>query len=327
MSNSDTMRKLMKLVESTMNEAPLADYTTVGSFVKPQKPQVPVNGKQTTNADQQGQETEEEPKGNTDTQVAWQFRDKARLTNPAFIKKLSDAFAKTPFNFNLVVVGDTNEGERKRYSGQTIDNMASFESLVSKEDVTKVKAQAAGAITLVIATNDTVSGRAMSPWMFAHKIAHGMTDLKWDEQAKFGEMFFGSAAKILKACYSMESDDYDTISDFTDEWDEYLENVDGSDGPDWLAYDMFTMKSASEYDPYQGWTEKYNELIAQYIITGSVKFATWDSELEYENSTFTLIPGMEEKLQSAFTKFEELTNKFMQNLLNGFVGKIVFSDN
>ncbi|MCW2946998.1 MAG: hypothetical protein JWR24_3715, partial [Actinoallomurus sp.] len=179
------------------------------------------------------------------------------LSNAKALNSIRMAFAKSRFKFNLYVFTDD-------VAMESID-------LDKAEELLGRTISTAGRITVIYTNNLTVDYIPMTPWIFAHRLAHGF---------QFFDEFDNVAQKVL---FESLSDIYNAVKPISAKkpqiLTDYLE-FDGatSDKMRRMSNILFTMKSARTARIHSN-IESLPEIFAQFLLTGRVRFnrmKDWD---------------------------------------------------
>lgn len=219
--------------------------------------------------------------------------DKSILTNPNSVKKLRNAFERTPFVFDFYVFlnGLTSNIYGKKWTAELLAS------------VTKQPIKTDGKITVVYTNNATGQYFPLTPWIMAHRMAHALQTKHdyWPHERGF----------------------WKAISSVGDEVGLHIHignsalNPVNQEGTK-LAAAMMTMKSARR-GVIRNDLDFYGEIVAQFLLTGRVRFARFADWNENELH----IDCDEEALDQAIAEAEEETNRVLQGQFEALVGQII----
>ena len=178
-------------------------------------------------------------------------KDRKLLTKPNQIKKIKDSFLKTEQDFNLYFVNSkearqhTEVGEVSREWLQK--NMPQIESRIP-EDIY--------GITIIFTNNKGDARIAMTPWIIAHRIGHALARYSYNRGLRRQMIGYEQIDNMVKDMVEYMSHFYNLSTELQKRK---------------FFQEIGTFRSAREKNLRQDF-EFINELIAQYIITGKIKF-------------------------------------------------------
>jgi hypothetical protein len=228
-------------------EVPLGAYQTIGDFSKPHAFQ-----------------------GKTDP---------ALVSSPKAIENVRKKFGKTPYVINMFF--DNKPGARRftehgkadlPWVEQNLgaDVAKAVEPYINKENN----------ITIIYVSNVAAQKVPMTPWIMAHRMAHALARFDFSG-GKSGRQFqyYGELVKetnffledILQNVYNMRgyTSVHGTMSAYDTQRNEQIRNTQLR--MIHLFQELCTFKSAREKN-IRDYFEIYNELFAQYVIEGAVRF-------------------------------------------------------
>lgn len=202
-------------------------------------------------------------------------RDRRILTHPASIQNIKKKFGNTKHNINLLFVNTPKANQFTEHGSVTKEWISKN---LGEEVLSKLNGMdTSNAITIVFTNNKGAQRIPMTPWIMAHRMMHVFaighptrplyTDAA-DELARFvGEYvmpaYIGYDRKTLST--------YGQLSSFQ----HYERKRRQSRNYQLLFKHLFhkigTFRSARE-KKLRDWFEVFNEVGAQYLITGGVKF-------------------------------------------------------
>jgi hypothetical protein len=226
-----------KSFKKFLTEAPVRDYETVGDFSK-------------------GSSFRKET-------------DRKMITSEKAIKNVRKKFSKTPYEFNLIFV---NSKKAKPHQEVGLVDNAWVRQNLDPEVAEKIDNYIGEDTINVIFTNNSADERVpMTPWIMVHRFAHAVRkDGATEEQYAYKEAHNHLISQVRNIFEAYGK------NDFNPERRGYSDSDRAKSRKDQLAMmymfkHMATFKSARE-DNLRDWFEIINELIAQYIITGGIKF-------------------------------------------------------
>lgn len=263
--------KLHDLLESTLNEAPLGDYNVVGNWDK-----------------------------------AASFRkevDRNLVTNPRMIERVFKAFQNTDYDFQFFMVNIPGAGKHAEVGSiGRADNgeaMGWIQENLPKlvPEMTKLDAVGKGlkedSINVIFTNNLAAEHAPMTPWIMAHRIAHtmrrnprnsrgGMNSIfdmhyeeAYDELVRMTGDILEQDYQIRAAYVARRSKDFSKDNDYGLDY-QGKRNGENMNRSRSLIYTKFweaigTFRSARDGNLRQEF-EMVNELMAQYLIQGGIKF-------------------------------------------------------
>ena len=215
--------------------------------------------------------------------------DRKILTSPRGVEKIKRQWEKTPFDFDMYLVNDPRVNKSQFREVGLVD--MSFVRDNMKLTADEIPDPDGNTITIIYTSNTGAERYMSSGWILAHRLGHafargrGTPAEKWQE---FINNLRKRVADVLKEVYGI--DVYGKTYDFQ-----------GNAGRDkilkYVAQQLGTMKSARE-NKMRSWYEFAYELLAQYLITGNIKFNP------LPRSIITGIAGWGHK-QTRYSKDEE----------------------
>lgn len=193
------------------------------------------------------------------------FRDKtdrALLTNPKAVQKIQRQWSKTPYDFNMYLVNDprVNKSEFREVGVRSLSTIRDGMKLTSEE----VPDPGPGEITIIYTGNFGDQRKMASGWILAHRFGHALAASRGtyvgNEWNEFTSRLKELVAEILQDVYGINVSEKERR-----QWgggDKILKYV---------ARQLGTMKSARDNN-MRSWYEFAYELLAQYLITGKIKF-------------------------------------------------------
>lgn len=246
--------------------------------------------------------------------------DKGILNNDKGVKKIVDAFSKTPFDFNIYVI-------MKPSLGIWGDENTSFEE--AKElikDYVGVDVVTQNRITCVYLTNTSRFHRMpMNAWTIAHRMIHMLQVYPnktkslsfertcWYEFVKLANESTNIGSKLIGDHINMVSNEYQMLTFVTS---------------------MMTMKSARN-NTMASSLDIGGELLAQYLLTGRIRLAPWavarerlaNNETIHRNDDVGVLVNRnanDQLLDKMVIEAEAIMNKAAEEQLRNLVGRILW---
>jgi len=232
--------------------------------------------------------------------------DRKILTSPRGVEKIKRQWEKTPFDFDMYLVNDPRVNKSEFREVGLVD--MSFVRDKMKLTADEIPDPDGNTITIIYTSNTGAERYMSSGWILAHRLGHalargrGFPAEKWQE---FIKDLRKRIADILKEVYGI--DVYSKTYDFQ-----------GNAGRDkilkYVAQQLGTMKSARD-NKMRNWYEFAYELLAQYLLTGKIKFNA------LPRSIITGIGGWGHK-QTRYSKDEEAREAINTSELESIVLEI-----
>lgn len=247
--------KLRLFLEATrqIDEAPIQDFTTVGDFSK-----------------------------------ASSFRkrsDRELLTNPRTVQRMKDMFSKTPHPFYFYFV-NTPEANRFTEVGKVSREWLDQNMPLAAKEIPDHP----DGITIIFTNNKGAQGVPMTPWITAHRIGHVMS--RPNMQLGGGRQMQGYdkmvrevlmwTAEILEQGYGVPERNVRAIDSYSG----------SSDRPTQLLLKNFWQEignfRSARNKKFRDYFEMWNELVAQYLITGEITFRELPKAFKANRRTYQL---------------------------------------
>lgn len=236
-------------------EAPIVSYNTVGDFNK----------------------------GSSFTDK----RDRVLLTNPRSVERTMKKFANNTIDFNFIFVNN-------KYARQYTEVGEVTHGWVEKnlgEEAYKMleKTFSRDAVNVIFTNNKGAERFPMTPWIIAHRLGHVIWRDKnnWHPYNEASTAIVETLANILEECYIGRRL---TASNHRD----MIGRGYRSTRADQLAMKNFFQHAATFRSAREGiirdWFEVLNELIAQYLTTGTIKFNNAPESFRAAGATYRLKP-------------------------------------
>lgn len=275
-----------------LSEAPIGDYETIGDFNKNSSIRDP--------------------------------RDRAIITNPKSIERVKQKFNNTSYNFNLYFVNmpkATHHKEVGEVEEQwVIDNLG-------KDILDKVNTKN-NAINIIFTNNSGDQRVPMTPWIIAHRIGHALVRREGLNQFNNRENPMSSAfsdliqhtAYVLENGYGLHNRGLPVN----------VMQLSNASRPIQLLFKGFWteigMFRSARTNSIRDWFEINNELIAQYITTGSVKFDEMPKRFKVGKSYVSLRNDGDdiaiEEAQSMYEMMDEMMEQEYERVLSYATNRI-----
>lgn len=222
----------MRLLD-ILSEAPIGDWVTIGDFSKNSS-----------------------------------FRhetDRMLVTNPKSIEKVKQKFANNSALWNLYFV---NSAKANKHTEIGLVKLPWVEQNLGKEVADAISDDAEG-ITIIFTNNKGAERLPFTGWIMAHRIAHVLGRYDWGQQPH-NQAFKDAHNELLETTARILADAYG-IPNLP-----YRESKMNQDRRAQLLFREFfhaigTFRSARN-GQLRDWFEMINELFAQYLTTGTIKF-------------------------------------------------------
>jgi hypothetical protein len=233
--------------------------------------------------------------------------DRKLLTNPKAIKKITDKWQKTSVNFNIYLV---NNAEANRYTEVGKVPLQWLEEKMPKTfPLLDIKHNA---VNLIFTNNKGTEKVPMTAWIMAHRFGHVVY------RARF-PIFYSAEKILLDTMILILQDGYGKHLS--------LKRYTGTDTNRILVnfYSIIgTMKSARDKNIRSNY-EFLFELLAQYMLSGNIKFNRLPLNAKMGKDTFNFVgPDTDLEYYNGILDdcANELANKFTY-LLQSCVGEIL----
>lgn len=222
-------------------EAPIADYQTVGDFNKPHSFK--------------------------------DKRDRTLITNPRSVERAHKKFANSDMDFNFIFVNKLGASKFQEVGEVDINyiqkNLGDDVAKVVQDSQNKTP----DSVTIVFTNNAGAEKIPMTPWIIAHRIGHVLARSKGSRDNFYykeaSNYLISGLSEIME--YYGKSEYPRSDSSMINSYGKY-----GNERNNQLIMKNFFQKVATFRSARKGiirdWFEVLNELIAQYITTGKIKF-------------------------------------------------------
>jgi hypothetical protein len=241
-------------------------------------------------------------------------RDRFLITNQKTIEYVKKKFGKTEYNINMYFV---NSAKAKKWSEVGKVDIEWVRNNLGDDVADHIKSKMNDDAINIIFTNNNGAERVnMTAWMMAHRLAHALAN---EQNGKLsmvykdaGELFINSLNELFK-CYNVP--EIKNMSKY------YY-------GPEQrnqqllikhIGQKICTFRSARE-GIIRDWFEILNELIAQCVITGTIKFNEPPNEIKYNRSTYRLKD--KEEAFSILSNLERDMKYMIDDILSSAVNRI-----
>jgi hypothetical protein len=229
-------------LKNLVNEAPVVDIGTMGDFTK---------------------------KGGFRREA-----DKRLITNPGRLEKIQKAWEKTPYDFKLYFAQFPGGGRYVETGIPTLEDKADIEHRLGQ----KLPPEGDDCITVVFTNNSGDKWRAMTPWIIAHRVGHAIwaarrKDREIDLAMKEYERVVKGYLEQLAEAHNLGDHHFAPRTGVQDAYQSQFTRNQGQDKKHRaMAHAFGAMKSARDGN-LRNSHEFLHELLAQYLITGTVKLA------------------------------------------------------
>jgi hypothetical protein len=247
------MQNKLTFKQYLLQEAPIGDYKTIGNFDK--------------------------------SHSFRDRRDRTLITNPRSIQRLKNKFDNTDHDFNLFFVNMPGAG-RHLEVGILKGGIEEVEQRLGKVVADEVrKSDLADSINVIFTNNSGSEKMVMTPWIIAHRIAHAFARVQGSRTnqpyLEASDVILRTTSEIMQNYYGMGASDFPASEREKDRARYGQETYKRSRNHELMMKNFFqkvcTFRSARE-GIIRDWFEVINELFAQYITTGSIKFNAPPSE-------------------------------------------------
>ena len=189
--------------------------------------------------------------------------DRKLLTSPKAVEKIHKQWEKTPFVFDMYLVNDPRVNKSEFRERGLVD--MSFVRNEMKLTPEEIPDENEDAITIIFTNNVGAERYMASGWILAHRLGHalqrgnGSAALAWKDLTT---RLRGIFANMLNDVYGIDV----KSSAFN-----YGGNALKDKILKYVAQQVGTMKSARD-EKLRNWYEFAYELLAQYLLTGEIKF-------------------------------------------------------
>lgn len=189
--------------------------------------------------------------------------DRRLLTNPKAVQKIHKQWEKTPYEFDLYVVNDprVNKAEFREVGPVDMAYVREKMKLTPEE----IPDPPGGRITVIFTSNVGDQRYMASGWILAHRFGHALARGNNDvsrEWRDFTNRLRELVVEILDQVYDITVPKRNDFGGDRSKYDKILKYV---------AQQLGSMKSARDAN-LRNWYEFAYELLAQYMLTGKIKF-------------------------------------------------------
>ena len=217
-----------------LQEAPLHDYETIGDFSKNSSFRDP--------------------------------RDRKIIQHPKAIERTRKKFGNTPFDFDFYFVNSPKANKHTEVGAVPLEWVKN--NLGDEVYNTVAKNHGQDHIQVIFTNNKGAERVPLTAWMMAHRIGHAARrdhkfkmNYQYEEAGKHLEQTFSN---ILSYYTNRDTSLQRRMGEYSNTRANQLAML-------YFFYEVATFKSARERN-VRDWFEILNELIAQYLTTGKVKF-------------------------------------------------------
>ena len=247
-SSSRLASLLEEFVEDVISEMPIAAFKTVGNFDKA-------------------------------TSAFSHKVDRTILTNPVSVEKIKRQWQKTPFVFDLYFINDKRVGARSvhREIGEIDLSYLRDRMEITEEEIPDPEGNS---ITVIYTGNFGAERYMASSWILAHRVGHALRrSSTMSNDGVVGDMYrllegklASQLSRILQTIYNVStfSDRVGMPDGIHYSNEKYWFRRNEAKLMKWFSNALGTMKSARDNNLRNEY-EFVHELLAQYIITGTIK--------------------------------------------------------
>lgn len=216
--------------------------------------------------------------GNFNKSGAFKSQDLKLLNNPKAIEKIHKQWEKTPYQFDMYLLNipQLNKSEFRERGEINYDNLQIIQSYAKKITGQELQFNS-NAITILFNGNYGAEKIPMTGWTLAHRFGHASArdNYDWKEYINRVREIFSELASDVYKTYI----DSDLVKrNFVSFREDYVDLQKYNKILRLLYQQLGTMKSARE-GKLRNEYEFYYELLAQYLLTGSIKFKPVPLEL------------------------------------------------
>ena len=199
-------------------------------------------------------------------------KDRQMISNPRFKDIVAKKFSKSYYTINMFFVNTPQANKHTEVGAVDLDWV---KENLGEEVAKKVEPhyQEEGEVNIIFTNNKGDQRVPMTPWIIAHRMGHAFArrDMNW---GRGSEHQFRAYKEVIDAI----GDTFEII--FHDVYGVKSFSKRGGHGPDdrtsqllmkALSHHIGSFKSARD-KKLRDYFELYNELFAQYMITGDIKF-------------------------------------------------------
>lgn len=269
--------------------------------------------------------------GDFDKSHSWRHkRDRMLVTHPASLNKVKEKFGNTEQDINLLFVNTSaadKETEVGMVSYDYVQRYLGDEVLEALKNLSNHE----NAINIIFTNNKGDKRIPMTPWIMAHRIMHALvrsttSSSQIGMDPKFTSRYYKQAADSIVNFvfdYILPAYRMDLNTRITSYNRLMSAPRDKQLAFKYLFNEIGTFRSARENN-IRDWFEVFNELGAQYIITGGVKFNGLPHCFGPKNKGRRCLMDDELMIDQAESALESMGSYFerdMQTLLDHAVGK------
>jgi hypothetical protein len=253
-------------------------------------------------------------------------QDRKLLTNPKAIQKITKQWEKTPVDFNVYLVNNadgTRHGEIGEVSQEWLE-----QNLPNTAPYFKYNPNAVN----ILYMNNSGSARVpMTGWVLAHRLGHALNryDNKYSSwnggmRRQFQD-FTDALAELYRTVATILNDGYG-YKDRVPSHERDYDKLRATEGLIAAFYQQIgTMRSARTGN-LRDEREFILELLAQYMLTGRIKFNPIPKSFKYGRHNYVMFRGPEGDMEYYNGMLEDLADSLEHmflNLLGSAVGKIL----
>jgi len=244
--------------------------------------------------------------------------DRALVTHPQAIEKIKRMWSKTPYDFDIFIVNDPRVNKSEfREVGQVSEQYVRERLRLTPEEVPINP----GAITVIFTNNTAAEKTHLTGWTMAHRFGHALSRMnKSYDWQQFIKHLHSVMNEMLRDVYGININMTGYFGQPSEMSSKILKYV---------AQSLGTMKSARDSN-LRNWNEFAYELLAQYLITGSVKLNPLPDRIQTGTGGWgrKQMTGVKNKSSQETYNNHDLEyyaselETFLDNVLGSSVGKI-----
>jgi len=249
-------------------------------------------------------------------------RDRMLIQHPRSIERMRKKFDNTEYNFNLFFVNSKEGKEHKEVGMVKLDYVR--KNLGDEvADAVANATDASDSINVIFTNNDGDERMPFTAWIAAHRLGHafareGGSRPNYNQYKEASDHLIRGLSSIMQSYGAQDFPDSDRKMMGIDNWGARNNTRQNQLTMLHFFQHVATFKSARDKN-LRDWFEVLNELIAQYLTTGKIKF----------NKAPQSFGGRERKyyLKNAEDANDEIETlaRDMQYMIDGIMGSLVGS--
>jgi hypothetical protein len=264
--------------------------------------------------------------GNWNKNSSYKEQDRKLLTNPKAQEKIKQQWLNTtiPFNFYFVNSPEANRHTEVGEVGRNwlYENMPKFyEEMVKEGKITSNDLLSPEAINVIFTNNKGSERVPMTAWILGHRLGHVLYrkggingSYEFEKFTKTFKMYLKEIMKLYRI---------DVGHNFVNQPPSYFLFRNAEEIPITLkkfVQEIGTFKSARD-KKLRTFFEFYCELIAQYLITGTIKFNPCPAIFKGYKGQYYRCSNLEDA-NIELVSMRENTEEDIENLLGASIGKV-----